>query len=201
MPRSFFLLNIILFIIIGLLGIKLYKTWSRPLEIPILAPRKAPAENGKDIVALRKKAVNESAFDVIVQKDLFRPSRTPVQKDVSASQAITSTEKPQLFGTTIMGELKSAILEDPSTKTTKLYRVNDSIGGFTVSDILENKVILSMGGSTVEVKLRDNKDFKPPKPVVTEQRAPQRTPRRTAPRRRVPARERAAPEKEDATAR
>lgn len=183
MPRSFFLINILLFIIIGLLGMKLYKTWSKPLEIPIKAAREKSAADTKAIVSHEEKIVKESAYDVIVQKDLFRPSRTPVKEETSSSSVITQQERPQLFGTTIMGEVKTAILEDPSTKITKLYRVNDSIGGLTVSEILENRVILKKGESTVEIKLRDKKDFKPAKPVVTEKKTPRRPPRRTTPRR------------------
>jgi hypothetical protein len=175
--------NVVLFIIIGLLGIKLYKTWSKPLEIPITAAREKSVADTQGIASLEEKVVKESAYDVIVQKDLFRPSRTPVKKDTSSSLAINTNEKPQLYGTTIMGDVKTAILEDPSTKTTKLYYVNDQIGGLTVSDILESKVVLKKGDSTVEIKLRAKKDFKPAKPVVAEKKKPRRTPRRTTPRR------------------
>jgi hypothetical protein len=181
--------------------VKLYNTWTKPLEIPVLASRKSPGADSKGTMSRQEKIVNESAYNIIVQKDLFRPSRTPVKKDTSSPPVITSKEKPQLFGTTIMGELKSAILEDPTSKTTKLYHVNDSIGGFTISEIFENKVVLEKGGAKVVIKLREKKDFKPPKPVVTKKQTPRRTPRRTTPRRRTPTQRRPAPETANGSAR
>jgi type II secretory pathway component PulC len=87
-----------------------------------------------------------------------------------------------------MGEVKFAVLENPSTKTTKLYYVNDSIGGFTVSDIFEDKVVLNREGTKIEIKLRDKKDFKPPKRITPPpKKLPRRTPRRSITPRRSPA--------------
>jgi len=192
MPRSFFLINLILFIIIVLLGVRFFKVWTGPLEIPVQKPEKQ-AQIGKKTPMSTKKNLKESAYEVIVQKDLFRPERSaPNVKNTSTVSS--SGEKPKLFGTMIMNNENVAILEDPSTKTTKLYRVNDSIAGLMVSEIKKDKVVLLRGVEKIEVKLRDLKGFKSPSSTSVKGKKlerPRKKPRRRPPRpTRKPTRER-----------
>lgn len=182
MPRSLFLINVILFTIIGFLGIKLYNTWNHPLEVPTISEQEAPKAGKKITISKRERVLNEASYQIIVDKDLFRPSRTPVKENAQTAAPLSPKERPKLFGTMIMDSRKFAILEDPSTKASKIYYVNDSFAGFTVSEILEDKVILKRGGESIEVKLREKKDVKLPKPPKKEPK--KRTPpRRTRPRR------------------
>jgi hypothetical protein len=178
MPRNFFLINIILFTIIGFLGIRLYNTYTRPLDVPVLEAKKQTKTEKKITAPVKKTILNESFYREIYEKDLFRPSRSPVAQDAQTPQTISPKEKPVLFGTTIMGDKKFAILEDPQTKSSKLYYINDSIAGFKVIDIVENKVILQKGANMIEIKLRDKKDIKLPKqPRKTPERIQRRRPR------------------------
>jgi type II secretory pathway component PulC len=165
MPRSLFLINIILFVIIGMLGFKLYKIWVKPTDLIKQTAVKPPSADKKAASVKRPKKPDEASYQIIVDKNLFRPSRSPVSETAEGPTTVPSKETPQLFGTTIMSGIKFAILEDPSTKSTKLYYVNDSIAGFIVSDIQQDKVILQKAGKTVEVKLRGEKKFKAPKPL------------------------------------
>jgi hypothetical protein len=89
-PRSFFLVNVVLFVIIGLLGVKLYKTWSRTLEVPALSTQKKSGADGPGITKRKERLVSESAYNVIVEQDLFRPSRTPVKQDATSPQTVSS---------------------------------------------------------------------------------------------------------------
>lgn len=182
MPRSLFLINVILFTVIAFLGFKLYNTWKYPPEVTVTSaevksePKKMRPRTGEERV------LNESSYRIIVEQDLFRPSRTPVKEETQKVAPLSPKERPILFGTMIMPDQKFAILEDPSTKTSKIYFLNDSFSGFTVSDILEDKVVLTRGDESIEIKLRDKKDIKPPKlPRKEPQKRP--TPRRTRPRR------------------
>lgn len=182
MLRSYFLLNLILLALIGFLGFKFYKVWTRPLNLPSSAiSQKAPLE--KTTASVREeKEPDEVAFQVIVQKDLFRPSRTePRLEEISKAAPVIP---PKLYGTIIIENEKSAILEDPNTKVTKSYRINDSIAGFVVSDIQKDKVILlKEGGEKVEVYLREIKTFitPAPTPVPPIRRRPMRTDERIPP--------------------
>ncbi|HLA50105.1 MAG TPA: hypothetical protein VJ000_02810 [Thermodesulfovibrionia bacterium] len=166
MLRNYFLINLILLIIVGMLGLRLYKTWVKPLDI---AAQKTLQETQKDKnISEDKKteekkelSFNEKVYNVIVQNDLFRPSRSAPQ--IEEIPLYFLDNPPKLYGTIIMGNDKSAILEDPKTKTTKLYRLNDLFGGFTISDIQDNKVVLLMGDESIEVKLREIKTITAPR--------------------------------------
>src|SRR4030067_13587 len=101
MIRNYFLLNLLLIVIIGVLGSKLYHV------VKYKAAEKPPL-----------------------------PS------------------PPKLYGTVILNNNKTAILEQSDTRTTKVYRINDTISGYTVLEIHEDKVVLSGNDEKVEVRLR-----------------------------------------------
>ena len=156
MLRNYFLINVVLIIIIGFLSIKLYKVIEYSVDLPA-EPTGKKIE--KEIeVKPKDKEIRETSFDVISKLDLFRPSRSPAPKKNKKTTGKALPEKPpRLFGTIILNNKKTAILEDPGTKTTKTYRINDSIAGFTISEILEDRVVLLSDGDRVEVRLRDEK--------------------------------------------
>ncbi len=163
-------------IIVGMLGLRLYKTWVKPLDT---AAQKTlqPIQKDKKISEHKKTeekkelSFNETVYNVIVQNDLFRPSRSAPQVEEISLQFFANP--PKLYGTIIMGNDKSAILEDPNTKTTRLYSLNDLFGGFTISDIQDNKVVLSRGDKSIEVKLREIKTITAPRQQPVPQPPPQ----------------------------
>ncbi len=183
MIRNYFLINLLLITIICFLGIELYKVIDRTVEIPTINSVEKYAEGKKKKDEKRRdKKSNYPSFNVIAKKDLFRPSRTaPLAVSAKAEKPLPKNT-PKLFGTIILNDLKTAILEDSDTKTTKNYQINDSISGYVVSEIHENKVVLLFNDEKVEIKLRDSKGIKPKrrsrrKPSNRSQ-VKQRTPRR-----------------------
>lgn len=156
--RNYFLLNLIFLIIVGVLGFKLYATLNIPINFPTTATKQKPLPAETASTIPDEKILDESIFQVIVQKDIFRSSRTEPKVE-EISKPVMPVVPPKLYGTVITENEKSAILEDPFTKITKSYRVNDSIAGFVVSDIQKDKVILSSEDSTIEVYLREVKTF------------------------------------------
>jgi type II secretory pathway component PulC len=190
MLRNYFVINIVLIVIIAVLGLKLYKVIAYSIEIPAEAGVKHPREESVDIKRANNNLKGKS-FQVISEMDLFRPSRTPVlSTDTSKPQ--TPKNPPKLFGTILLNNKKTAILEDPETKTTRNYHINDSVAGYVIADILEDKVVFFTDGDKVEVRLRDNKGvkpsrrpkYKPPTGQEKQKRVPKR-PVRRAPRRRT----------------
>jgi len=184
MLRNYFILNLLLILILCVLGFKLYNVLADSTEIPSEASesgvRKEDIDNSQ-----REKAINESTYDTISRLDLFRPSRSAPLAENKKEEQSSLKSPPKLFGTIILKENTTAILEDPETKKTKLYRVNDTIAGYSVTEILKDKVVLSVNGDKVEVKLRDDKGIKPAaKPRVQPRATQQTTSRRTTPQRR-----------------
>jgi len=187
MIRNYFLLNVVLFTVIILLGSKLYDAWTTTLDIPEIAGQQQAQVHKPERAAGKEGTLNETVFNVIVQKNLFHPSRSIRTKAPDPIRPLSPAEKPQLFGTMIMTNTEFAIFENPSTKKTHIYYVNDEVGGFVVSDIQADKVMLLRDGESIEIRLRDDKKFKAPKPMITQPRRVQAKPaarRRPAPRAR-----------------
>ena len=160
MLRNYFFINLFLIIIIAFLGLELFGAFASYVDIPV--EPKMVTENKEDVkVKHKEKVVSEASFKIITDQDLFRPSRSaPSIKKEKIEKVTTPKNTPRLFGTIILGDNKTAILEDPETKTTKTYRINESVSGFVVSEILEDKVVLLNGSEKVEVRLRDDKGIK-----------------------------------------
>jgi type II secretory pathway component PulC len=170
MFRNYFLINLILIIIIGFLSFKFHKALARPWDISTPVPRQQPNIKSvleKKLTVIEESDIDSAVYNVIVQKDLFRPSRSASSAN-EASIGLSPKETPKLFGTIITENGRSAILEDPSTKMTKQYKIDDLFAGFIVSDIQKDKVILLKEGESVEVELREIKTIKllPQQPLV-----------------------------------
>jgi type II secretory pathway component PulC len=206
MVRNYFLINVLLVIIISVLGFKFYEVATHRVELPTsqVAQEK---QAGVPTVKHAQSSVNAASYDVISDLDLFRPSRSPAERKEVKTQKGPLKDPPKLFGTIILNKLKTAILEDPDTKSTKNYSVNDTVAGYVITDILQDKVVLQRDGETYEVKLRESKGIAPPKrrsvkrPATRNARKAvnkprrQRRPQRT--RRAVPPRSTRAPVPDD----
>jgi hypothetical protein len=166
----------VLIIVIGLLGLKLYGAIFKHQEIfPKL---------DRDIVKKEKKKgasidtrPGGGNFDIIKTKNLFNPARTASEEE-SVASTVSSKTPPKLFGTIILNNERTAILQDPDSKKTGNYHVNDKVAGFTISEIQEDKVILSSGSDKVTVRLREDKGIVPQKPKTVRKPVKRTTPRR-----------------------
>lgn len=179
MLRNYFLINLVLVVIILLLGYGLYSAITHPLEMPS-APV-AEEEAGKKAGTGRavEKPPDENSFRIISEMDIFRPSRSaPASGPENTPVISVPGSTPRLFGTVILDDDKTAILEDPDTKKTKAYRINESIAGFVIADILKNRVVLLRNGEKVEVKLREDKGIRPPRRPAYNRRPARRLQRR-----------------------
>jgi hypothetical protein len=186
MLRNYFFINLFLIIIIGFLGFKLFNAFASYVDIPVEA--KIVEGKKEDIkVKHKEKIASEASFKLITDQDLFRPSRSaPSIKKEKIEKVAAPKNTPRLFGTVILGDNKTAILEDPETKTTKTYRVNESVSGFVVSEILEDKVVLLSGSEKVEVRLRDDKGIKSKRKPKYKPRSRRQTQRSRSVSRRKP---------------
>jgi len=175
MLRNYFLINIVLLVIIGFLGVKFYGVYTRASDIP----ERPTAEQVRKESARAKgedRPLDPSLFQVISNMDLFRPERSPYRGETS--QQVISKTPPRLFGTVILNNERTAILEDPDTKATHSYHVNEPIGGYVISEILEDRVVLLSNGERSEVRLREEKKGLPP---VRQQIIPLPTPPQITP--------------------
>jgi len=184
--NNYVLINFSLAVIVVLLGVKLQHVLTTHIEIPAKPASQSQLRHERKI---RRTAdhTDSRSYDIVAAGNLFNPSRSAMEKPVQGSPPVSKKDLPQLFGTVIMGDERLAILEDRSARKTSLYKVNDSVSGFVLSRILEDRVILQRGDDSLEVKLRAEKKFR--RPVMTQKRA---AAVRNAPKRRRPRRVRRA---------
>jgi hypothetical protein len=188
MLRNYFLINIVLVIMLGFLGFKFYKVVTYSMDIPFEAVVEE-GQKSKDIdIKFKGKVPDKASFQIISSKNLFNPTRAASAPAWTTPKS-SRTNQPKLFATIILGSDSIAIIEDPGTKKTKPYRINDLVAGLVISEILKDRVILLSGDEKIEIKLRDDKRIKTsrPKPLVR-QNIKQNIRKRPAPVRRVPAR-------------
>jgi hypothetical protein len=101
--------------------------------------------------------INGNSFEVITEHNVVLPSMPSIKKELQKSLSLPPNEKPLLLGTVINSDKKFAIIENQATKQSGLYKINDRVMGFIVSDIFEDKVILQKNDGFIEIGLRDNK--------------------------------------------
>jgi len=160
MFRNFLVINVLLFIIACFLGAELYGTLNRKMEVPTEPPptaKKAAAQ----VDEKKSQFIRPKSFDIIASANLFNPSRTSRKEEEKIAVTPPPKNQPKLFGTIIIGNKKMAILEDPGTRERKTFGLNESVGGYVISEIAENKVVLSWNGEEVTVQLREDKGVKP----------------------------------------
>jgi hypothetical protein len=161
MLRNHFIINLLLLILIVFLGVKTYEVITYSVEMPSV-PEAVDVPLKSTSIAPNIRLQNESAFNDISDKNIFNPSRSPVKTVTGGPVTQTSSkEVPKLFGTIIVGNRKSAVLQDTVTKITRTYKVNDEVGDFVVTDIMQDVVVLSRGGEVIEIKLREDKGSAP----------------------------------------
>ena len=105
-----------------------------------------------------------TAYNVIVAKYLFSPSRTEGAPEV-AKPVVPLPPKPILLGVVVDGPSSRAYLEDPSTKRVFGYQVGDSVAGGKLDKIAGDRIQISRSDGVMDVLLSDPAKPRPPAPV------------------------------------
>ena len=181
MFRNYFLINIILILIVSLLGVKLYKAAIYKKDNPVNITVKK-TEPVKMNAAGEDKGIEKESLQVITEKDIFRPSRTSSLLGADGNPEMPPANPPTLFGTIIVGAERTALLKEDAGKVAKMYRLNESVSGYKIVDIQDDKVLLEAGGQKIEVKLRGKRGVNTPQVTPG---APVQRPQEGTVRRRV----------------
>ncbi len=101
----------------------------------------------------------EAAFAVITQRPLFSPDRRPPQESAGGSATPVSDKLPPLLltGVVIADDDSVAIVEDGApgrqNEPGQVVRLGDSIQGWTVEEILPDRIVLTRGEDREELRL------------------------------------------------
>lgn len=142
-----------------------YMLWQEePWSPPQYARAPAPAAEEEQTGANSPPAASISP-ETIIGKNLFDPERgAGVTREVEFnSRAFQRIRNMILLGTVIIGEERSAILQDaattgnpaaPSANAAPMrVKLGEAVEGFRLSEIAERRVVFTKGGSRVEVVL------------------------------------------------
>jgi len=176
--RRWLMLNIVLAVIVLGLGVQIVRTWARTLApIEARAPGKVsdlPRGGGEGGKRSKRGQAEKGApqtpatmVAMIVNKDLFDPSRTRQTETVqAAAPAIHDVAPPP--GITLVGvrafggDREGFILDATQSNTQRRIRPGDTVGNFTVKNIYLNKVVLlSSAGDKVTLSLELDKSKNP----------------------------------------
>lgn len=212
------MLTVILLAAIGLIGLEVYEVWQnqRPLiEITgDLVP--ATAATGRALPEARE--VPDVGIRTIVGRDLFDPDRGAKVEEPEEPEPVEEEPEPSidgllLLGTVIAGADRYAIMQVPPERSAvptnvrrvrrrpvrqpvaqtaaevRRVRVGDSLRGYQVKDIEEQRVVLARGESQTEVTIDYTREVAPTKPEVrTPDQKTRKRPVRSRRARRKPAR-------------
>jgi type II secretion system (T2SS) protein C len=175
LSKRVLLLNVILAGVAVFFAVVLVRdlTHSRPLPrppVPRAARTAAPAEETADSAVAGEKL---AAYNVIVTKHLFNPSRSEAASTAAGTPAAPPPPKPILLGVVVDGPKSRAYLEDTSTKRVFGYQIGDTIAGGRIDQITEDKVVIVRADGSTEVLLHDPSKPKPaaaPPPAGAAQR-------------------------------
>lgn len=150
MKRRYLFISIGLAAIAIVLGVKLFEIWlSAPAEISYEDAASKPAER----TIPPGQIPSTSDYQAIIEKDIFRPSRT---KPAPAVVDVKALPKFNLYGVIMVGEKKRAILgSDEPLRKPQSFKIGDVvIEGFTVADILRDRIVLKRGAEQLEIALK-----------------------------------------------
>ncbi len=138
---------------------------SRPLP-PSPAPRKAAAPAGPEEAPPAENAAPDRlpAYNVIVAKYLFNPTRAEGGAETVVKPAVPLPPKPLLLGVVVDERGSRAYLEDPSTKRVFGYQVGDSVAGGKLEKITDDRIQIARSDGVMEVMLRDPTKPRPAPP-------------------------------------
>jgi len=110
-----------------------------------------------------------SAVGPIAEHNLFSPNRSeaPPEPPRLANQPVTPPPpRPRLYGIVMLADGQSrAFLEDVQRRRVFAYSVGDAVAGSRLERIEADRVVLSRGGESFEVLLRDPSKPKPKPPA------------------------------------
>jgi general secretion pathway protein N len=155
-------------------------------------PDSGSAQDPRDDLLERLEPMEDrEAYASVIDRPLFRPQRKPPEEE--PDEVAPTAEAPEardlagfdLSAVVITPGVVSAWVRDPSAQDLKRLRLGDELAGWSVKDILSDRLVMERQGERDELLLRDFSQMPPP--VAQPQRArptpvAQRTPPRAIPR-------------------
>jgi hypothetical protein len=141
----------------------------------------APEENPLDLLT---PLGEKEEYAVVTERPLFLPDRRPPSEEPEEAAPEPEPEKATVLARLDLNAIlispagSSAWIRDPANKNLVRLRPGDDLEGWSVQEILSDRVLLERQGQTDTLILRDYKNMPPPAPP-RQRRAARRPPRQS----------------------
>ncbi len=186
--RHFTVINILLFTIVLLLSVSLYRTYRKISDFTFPAEElntRINTGSSKKTVPEKPKKPGASTqappqeYSIVSEKNLFHPDRKPRESKTSIED--TKKEKPDIiiYGTILSGDTRLALIEDKKNplstpgrgKRQRLIKEQDKISGYRVLEITENSILIGDEDDSFIYRIEDSSKEKHKKPLIGSTRA------------------------------
>jgi hypothetical protein len=175
----------------GLVGWRIYKVWEEDSWSLPQQPKTTAPLALEDQPTKVNPTLPTVTPDLIISKNLFDPERGAgaTREAEFNSRSFQRIRNMILLGTVILGESRSAILQDATTQAATpggpavpvgpmRVKLGDSVEGFRLTEVADRRVVFTKGGSRVEVLLDYfRRDDPAPTRAATQPSAPAVAPR------------------------
>jgi hypothetical protein len=173
--------------LLGLLILQ-WKDWPPPPsraglgEKPVV--ESGPADTLADPLAKLKPPAERDHYASIIERPLFRPDRKPepppdeAPETVAGPAAGVGLETLDLNAVMITPTLVAAWVKDPSQPKIQRLRIGDDLAGWSVRDILDDRVLFERQGEEYALILRDYSKAPPTAAPTPIPRRPPKAPER-----------------------
>lgn len=157
MRRNLVLINGFLIVLCLVLVERIYHVWNEHERTPASGPVSEKPALLTECKPVVRQLSPRNVYQVVAEKDLFRPERTEWKPPVAAKE-IEAAKKPApqitVFGIVIAGDRRQAWIQDPKAAG-KLRKIveGEEMDGWKVSKISPNDVSLTCGAETKSYRL------------------------------------------------
>ena len=160
MTKKWIAITLLLFVVTGLLGWRLYnsvKEFNTENDLSQIQPVQDIKQKIAQDKSLPRLAPNvsrpSSEFAMVPENNLFSESRTREEKgdSAAANEPPALTQKPILVGVSIVDNQKRASVIDPASpsqgrnRRSQVKRIGDIYRGYTITDISPTHIVLESG--------------------------------------------------------
>ncbi len=158
-------INSVLAIALAICLMNIWDVWHTSTQV---FSEKRSAINDKEAIKIKKtiesKVLNESAYQRVVDKNLFSPDRAPAPPEIEADEpeiadARISGKKVVLYGVIMIDNYKRALISIPGDRRTdsknRWISEGEQIGNLKAQQIQEDEILLGDGADKYRVLLYD----------------------------------------------